>query len=297
MQNIRIIEHKDIDFNKWDALVDKYSNGLPYANTWYLDAVCDQWKVIIYKDYEAGFAFQIKRKYGLAYSLHPFLVQQLGFLGSDDSIFKLFLAEIEKKVFHYQYQLNAFNRIDTNVIQEKSNYELLLDKSYEDHQKQYKTNAKRNIKKSYNQGISVTKEASFRPTDMDFVLNNSKINLDSNRLNKFKQLMANAEANSTLEIYRAEKDNELLSMIVFIKNKVRSIYLMAISSSKGQELKANFLLVDSFIKDKAESSIILDFEGSSIEGIARFYAGFGAQATTYKVIKNTTFRNFLGKIL
>ena len=297
MQETHIVERKNIDLNKWNALINQYSQGLPYAFSWYLDAVCNNWKIVIYKDYEAGFAFQINKKYGLNYSLHPFLIQQLGFFGKDISLFDNLLKEVEKNVFYYQYQLNNFNTYDKNILELRKNYELQLNKNYEELQKSYKTNTKRNLKKAKNNSIHITKEHSFRPDDMDFILKNSKISFNSIRIKQLKQLLENANKNNSLEIYRAQKTSELIALVIFIKNKIRSVYLMAISTPKGQELKANFLIVDSFIQDNENTNLILDFEGSNIEGIARFYAGFGARESNYQAIKKITFKNLINKII
>jgi len=128
MQKIQQLKHQEIDYHKWDLLVDKFAKGLPYAYSWYLDAVCENWNVLIYGDYEAGFAFQIKQKFGLPYSLHPFMVQQLGFFGKDNEVFQAILRELDQLVFHYHYQLNFFNTSSINIVQEKTNYELLLNK-------------------------------------------------------------------------------------------------------------------------------------------------------------------------
>ena len=43
-----------------------------------------------------------------------------------------------------------------------------------------------------------------------------------------------------------------------------------------------FRIVDTFIQDHAGSGLILDFEGSNIPSVARFFSGFGAQAEIYQ---------------
>ena len=40
-------------------------------------------------------------------------------------------------------------------------------------------------------------------------------------------------------------------------------------------------LVNNIISEAKTNNMIVDFEGSSIEGVARFYAGFGAQKESY----------------
>ena len=42
-----------------------------------------------------------------------------------------------------------------------------------------------------------------------------------------------------------------------------------------------FLLVEEIIKKFSNSKYLLDFEGSEIEGVARFYVGFGASNAPY----------------
>lgn len=296
MTELQFLNRQDIDLTKWDALVEQYAQGLPYAYSWYLDAVCENWKVFILGDYEAGFALQIKHKFGLPYSLHPFMIQQLGFFGKNDSVFQDILKAIEKKVFHYHYQLNFFNsQLDTTIS--KPNYELRLEHSHENLSKNYKTNTKRNIKKAYLENSVVTIDSKIRPTDLEFIVKQSKNPIDGIRKEQFEQLMFNASQVGALEIYRAEIENELVALVVFIKNIKRSIYLLAANSIEGQAVKANFILVDQFIKNNGNSNMILDFEGSSIEGIARFYAGFGAIANSYQMIKKTHLGHSIKKIL
>ena len=297
MKDYRFLKRSEIDKQKWNALQQKYAKGLPYANSWYLDAVCDNWNIIIYKDYEAGFVFQINRKLGIPYSLHPFLIQQLGFFGTDHNILENMLSLIQKKVFHYHYHLNYFNNYTKDISRIAINHELLLDKTYEESKLLYKTNTKRNLKKSYANQLVVTIEQEFSESDNAFVLKNSKINFTEDRLKKFSNLMRNANQNKALEIYRIEQNRNTVAMAIFIRNNKRAVYLIAINTEEGKKLKANFLLLDTFIKNNSESSLILDFEGSNIEGISRFYKGFGAIEEKYNIIKKNTCKNLFNKLL
>lgn len=296
MSELQFINRQNIDLLKWDALVEQYAQGLPYAYSWYLDAVCENWNIYIWGDYEAGFAFQIKRKFGLPYSLHPFMVQQLGFFGKNEAIFQDILKALEKKVFHFHYQLNFFNSTLSQNIS-KPNFELRLEPTHEILSKNYKTNTKRNIKKGNLEHLRVTIDAQLRPTDLDFIVEYSKNPIEGLRKQQFEQLMLHASQKGALEIYRSEIENELVALVVFIKNIKRAVYLLAVNSTKGQTTKSNFVLIDQFIKNNAESNIILDFEGSSMDGIARFYAGFGAKSNPYPVIKKTYLGHALRKII
>ena len=47
------------------------------------------------------------------------------------------------------------------------------------------------------------------------------------------------------------------------------------------------LLIDYFIKSNCKEKKVLDFEGSNIEGVRNFYAGFGGLNNQYYAIKNS----------
>ena len=60
----------------------------------------------------------------------------------------------------------------------------------------------------------------------------------------------------------------------------------ALSSKEGKELRAMFFLIDQYIQMNAEKELTLDFEGSTLPGIARFFSGFGATPETYYRMKH-----------
>lgn len=71
------------------------------------------------------------------------------------------------------------------------------------------------------------------------------------------------------------------STLFFVTSNQKCIYLAASSNQAGIEQSAMFFLVDTFIEKNVCKKQILDFEGSNIRGVARFYAGFGATTETY----------------
>ena len=44
-------------------------------------------------------------------------------------------------------------------------------------------------------------------------------------------------------------------------------------------------MINEFIKDHAGQKLFLDFEGSDVKSVARFYIGFGAVEENYPAIK------------
>ncbi|MDP2115636.1 MAG: hypothetical protein Q8K69_16440, partial [Bacteroidota bacterium] len=58
------------------------------------------------------------------------------------------------------------------------------------------------------------------------------------------------------------------------------------SNEEGKKVNAMHKIVDQFIQEHSGSLLTLDFEGSSIPGIARFYAGFGSEPEQYYCLKS-----------
>ena len=69
-------------------------------------------------------------------------------------------------------------------------------------------------------------------------------------------------------------------------NGAAIVNLLNFSTAKGKEVGAMPYLIDSLIKREADKHKYIDFEGSSVEGIARFYKSFGAENMPYYQLKN-----------
>jgi hypothetical protein len=165
------------------------------------------------------------------------------------------------------------------------NYLLDLQYNYKSLAKSYSTNTKRNIAKAagnnfqFFTGIQLEEYIEFR-------LQNLPDKFPKKEINKLKSAISYGQYKGIGEIYGVySSENELCAAVYFCKWKNRVIYLNAVTNKTGKELGAMYFLVDSFIKENAERDLILDFEGSMVPGVARFYSGFGAVTETYYQLK------------
>ena len=94
-----------------------------------------------------------------------------------------------------------------------------------------------------------------------------------------------------------KSENKIIAASFILKSENRLIYRTGTSNQKGKDLKAMFFLVESIIKTYSSSNYILDFEGSELEGVARFYNGFGGINVPYFYYKkvNNKLLKVLGK--
>lgn len=74
---------------------------------------------------------------------------------------------------------------------------------------------------------------------------------------------------------------ELLAIGFFAKDKHRIYNLTSTTLPNGRTLEANHFLFDQLIREFSGSGLLLDCEGSDLQGIARFYQKFGAVNQPY----------------
>ena len=282
---LQYIKHKNIDSEKWNRCIDNSPNYRVYAMAWYLDIVTETWDAFIWGDYEFVLPLPIKSKFGIKYIYQPTYCQQLGiFPNPTPEIQKQFANQLKNKYHLINYQINsendilAFKNFGNN---RKVNFELPLNLEYQSLQNSFSKHAKRNINSAKKNRVTVLKGSTLE----EFIRvkkETTKVTVKESIYQVLKRLMANTITSGKGVIYSAYSSNNTLcaaAFIIFHKN--RAYYLNAFSTDEGRENRAMYAIVDNIIKEFSGSSLIIDFEGSVIEGIARFYKGFGATSKNY----------------
>ena len=116
---------------------------------------------------------------------------------------------------------------------------------------------------------------------IDFTKENSKYNTTNINFSTLETIIKKAISQGIGKVYRIKDNNNQNAVAFFIKNNNRWIYLSGTSNSTGQDKRSMFLIINTFLKTLNSTGIYLDFEGSMIEGVARFYEGFGATNENY----------------
>lgn len=294
---LRLLQRDEIEVPKWNGCVHYSPNSKIYGYTWYLDNVADEWMGIVEGDYQSVFPLvwndrmlRVKQLY------QPYLCQQLGlFTVNVQSKERLsqFLKFIPAEFKYWDIALNDGNRnilkLQDYDIEEKVNYQLYLNKPYEELATAYSTNTKRNLKKAKKHQLYLT----------------NNINADT-----FVEALKTAQAVKGVQhppqLYHAasriiwnclhrgkgvltaayDSEKRLCAAIFFMFDGAALINLLNFSTPRGKELGAMTYLLDATIRREAGSVKYIDFEGSAIPGIARFYEGFGAENMPYYQLKN-----------
>ena len=285
------LRHNQIDRIKWDATIAQSLCDLPYAYSWYLDVVCPMWEALATEDYAYVMPLPLKKKCGISYLIHPIWVQQLGVFSAQEvtiEIFSAFRRRIPYLV--YDFNVNYLNReCVSNFSLVKTNLIVPHNKDIDTIRKSYNSNTKRNISKAQKAGL-IIREVKIEEFVSLWKSENATMRWDLHTIIQplveatFSQF---SSLNSQFKphLFGVYKDDKLIASLFGIQTRTRFIYLIPVSNQAGKEHSAMFLLIDYIIKNICcPNGLTFDCEGSMIEGVARFYRGFGAVEQPYASI-------------
>jgi len=279
---IQYITRKNIEIEKYNICIKNAKNSRIYAYSWYLDCVADHWDVLILNDYQAVMPLVWRSKYHIKYIYPPCWAQQLGVFSSEnikESLVALFLKSIPKKYKKQTIFLNTLNI--TKGLLEQTNYILVLNKRYKDLNRNYNKTRRRILKKIV-KTLKIKTAQEYKPIIEFFKLHTaSNLNITTKDYAKLAKLLMILNNKNKLIIKTAYLDNKLVAGSFFIIDASRIVYLFSTTNSLGKKENCMSFIIDAIIKEYENTPYLLDFEGSSVKGIAFFFKSFGAKKEEY----------------
>ena len=316
MNNFQYIKNKQINREKWDKCISESINSRVYALSWYLDIVCKNWDGIIFGDYDVVFPVVFKKIFFFKESYHPLFCQQLGpfyqkknlinrnFIESFNEILtKYFTSHIYHITFEYNLELRdkydfknmlSFNCKKSSFLdfQHRTNLVIHLGKTYDQLKSSYNKNTIRNLKKSSQFKLKITHE--IEPDKfMDLYKKNKNIRASIQKFYPFKmsnysivkQLISTCLSKKMGQLIAVfDQEENIISAAFFLNCFKRKIMLFNVTHPKKNQYHSMTFLIDYFIKSHSKKDMLLDFEGSNIEGVKKFYNGFGSFNQPYSMV-------------
>ena len=286
---IRYIPAKQIDRIKYDHCVENSQACRIYAYSWYLDCTCNRWDLLIEGDYDFVMPLPVNVKYGIPYIYMPSWVQQLGLFSPnliDENRIKSFLKALPKKILWIDYQFNANNKFpDLNTVL-KRNYLLSLDQRFEQIQKRYNTNRKRISKNCFKEYV-IEKKGSAAVFLFHYKKLNKPYHVLDQAIDKLNCLCQTGSGK--VNVWNVFKDGVFIAGLVWLKDKKRITYLVPLADDKAKKLHIPTYIINELIKDYQAQELLLDFEGSMVSGVEKFYQSFGAKPEHYSYYKKRIF--------
>ena len=297
MDDIRYVEHHSINKVLWDQTIEYAVNSLPYALSWYLDAVCgSRWDALILGDYEFIFPLPYSRVYKIAGPkkyLQPLFTQQLGIFSSDilgDQVINRFVEAIPSE---FQLNFNERNKLgDTSYhfdVEERSNYLLDLSRTPDAIRQKYSKSLRKRLKKANTRHqLQLGQVTPRQLVDLYQKILNDKVGLKKRHYKKVLKLMKAAIQRDKGRIFSVLHESGQLGAVgFFLIHNGRIINLFGTSTTFGYEKFSMHALLDKVIAKHAnQPGWLFDFEGSTIPSVAQFFASFGSKQRPYFKVEN-----------
>lgn len=281
------IRHNQIDKELWDRIVDNAVCSLPYAYSWYLDVVCPGWEALVTPGYEYVMPLPLKRKYGIQYLIQPRWSQQLGVLSAEPPTAGIISSFVRKIPYiFYDFNINHQNCaairqcsvglpsvLLSSLCRLRNNYIIDVSGGMQVVRSRYDENTKRSLDKAQKAGLEID------DIEIDeFVRLWKTVNSDkAEELHrKLPDLVYAVNARKMGLFYGAWREGVLMAAVFAIRTRDKVYFLAPVSTWQGKECCAMFLLLDYLVKEHCcRHNLIFDCEGSMLDGVARFYKGFG----------------------
>jgi hypothetical protein len=286
--NIHYLQNHEIDRERWDACIDNAANGLIYAYSFYLDAMCDHWDAIIIDDYKLVMPLSWRQKWGIKYLyIQPF-VQQLGLFGNASFNRYNELFELISRYFVYgDICFNYKNKLTAPFTSyEKTNFILPLDQPYEVIAASFSKDLIRNIKTANKIPYTISNTATARRAiDLFYHHYSTRLPYNVQQFSKLLNLSKQLQERNMLFIRSIETDQqETLAIGLFLNDNKRIYNILNTTTTNGRNKRVNHLLLAEVIKEFAGKNLLFDFEGSDITGVKQFYLQFNPQNQPYTLI-------------
>ena len=292
---VKYIEHKNIDKEKWDSCINNSVNGLIYAKSFFLDNMAENWDGVIVGDYEAIMPITWKNKWGIRYLYQPAFLQQGGIFFktavSEANIQQVFNTIITKFKFAEitgNYLNAPLQHIPYLKINARNNFTINLNQDYSNVFDSYTFSCKKSLKRvkkfallykhsdNFSEIIELYKNL-YGPR-LPYVLGK-----DYDHFKKLCKEISGKQNVITRQVYNTR--GELLCAVILLNDAGRLYNIISCVTAAGKQAEANYFLYDNIFQEFSGQSLIFDFEGSDIPGIANFYLKFSPENHPYPFIK------------
>jgi hypothetical protein len=275
--SIQYIPHHQIDKQQWNNCIANASNGLIYARTEFLDIMSPNWDALVYGDYKAIMPITWRKKLGIKYICQPAFCQQLGVFYIDEQ-YQQFVPDFLRKLavsfrlieinVNYSNQPENTNQLTNYVLSLAGNYPSL----YSNLSARFIQSIKRSARypmeyicdKNPSEIIEEYKQAY-----------SDRIHIRQQDFEQFNLLCSQFIEDGMAVIRSARQpDGTLLAATILLKDEKRLYNVINVISGNGRTLEANYFLYNKILEEFAGTGLLLDFEGSDLPGVAKFYQKF-----------------------
>ena len=113
---MKITERQNIDIEKWDQLCKQRVGVSVFSKSWYLDAVAENWCILVDDDYSRGIALPYSRRAGVVVLYSPIFGRYTELIGEFKDE-ELLLIKERFKVIEFACRQELFDKPEERIHQ------------------------------------------------------------------------------------------------------------------------------------------------------------------------------------
>lgn len=260
---MRLVERSHIDTLKWDELVNS-SNADVFSFSWYLDALSEEWCVIVDDEYTAGMAIPYTKKLGVKMVYIPVFSRYTEWMGNREKLQET-VKIIESAFRGYDLRISSQIGLQNEVE--------LVYQQIEEQETSLGSQTKRMLNKAAKNEYKVEEslELDFALTMIENELSGKFKGVDEASIHRLKELCVSAARERMLRVFSIES----IGAITCIQSESKLLYLKGTASEQGKKNGAMYALMKSAIDFAIANKLKFDFGGSNIEGVRKFNQNLG----------------------
>ena len=292
---IRCIDRKELNEEAYTLALKKSKNYLLFSEIPYLDILTkNKWKCLVEGNYERVLPLPYKMKWGIFKVIYqPFFIQQFSIYGEPDAMVDSFIKAIPWYFIKVHLQLSECTYESKS---KRVNYLLPLKKPYEELYRQFNNDAKKNLKKLMEFQAEIQK----MPCSTDQLIDSyqkmwgqKQAHIKTTHYENLKKVLELVPDHlKDIGLYQT-REGVLLAVFAFVLSGKNWQYLLAAPTKQGLNKGIMHWVINEKIKQHAEEDAVLDFEGSEIEGVSKFYQKWNPQKTYYCCVERKLWGYFI----
>lgn len=269
---MRFLKSNELNKKKWDELSH---NSTYYSKSYFLDAVAKNWGAYVDSDYSKGFALVYNEFLGVKIIYPVFLGRGIEFLNLSQT--EINDAIIQVKQEFKIGDLNSEFELKSLRNPSKKKYQIYSQKH------NYNTQSKRMLKKVQGLGFKI-KDAPFEQI-LPIIYTELKEKVKELTPENFIRLKNTIEnfsnENKLLSIGIFDEQNKLEGGLFFYNDNERITYITGASKFEARKIGGMYLAMDYVIQLALKEEKTVDFGGSNMESVRRFYCSLGGEDHIY----------------
>lgn len=269
---MQFLKSNELNKKKWDELSQ---NSTYYSKSYFLDVVAKNWGAYVDSDYSKGFALVYNKFLGVKIIYPVFLGRGIEFLNLSENEINEIIPKIKSE----------FKIGDLNSELELKPFEHLTKKKYQVYTENitYNNQSKRMLKKVKSLAYKIENVPFGEVLPIVYTELKEKVKeLTPENFSRLKSTIQNfSKENKLISIGILDEQNKLEGGLFFYNDQNRITYITGASKSKARKVGGMYLAMDHIVQQALKEQKTMDFGGSNMDSIRRFYCSLGGEDRFY----------------